>query len=89
MPPRKAGAVVAALALLLASCVWQTGEPPMLSVGEALDLASRGQAVLVDVRSADAYVRGHLPGAVNLPFPDVVGHAAELRRMRLPILYCG
>jgi rhodanese-related sulfurtransferase len=89
VPPRKAGAAVAALALLLASCVWRTGEPEMLSVAEALDLTAGGQAVLVDVRSADAYVRGHLPGAVNLPFPDVVGHAAELRRMRLPILYCG
>ncbi len=90
MTPRRARAA-AFFALLLASCVVrrESAGDAMLPVAEALDLVARGQAVFVDVRGADAYARGHLPGAVNVPFPDVVGRAAELRRMRLPILYCG
>ena len=88
-PIARAGAVV--LALVLAGCVLG-GRPEgggFLSLAEALDLAGRNQAVVVDVRSAEAYARGHIPGAVNVPFPDVTGRTAELRRMRLPIFYCG
>ncbi|MFN8095063.1 MAG: rhodanese-like domain-containing protein [Vicinamibacteria bacterium] len=78
------------VALALTACVVpQSGAPAVLSVAEALDLAGRNQAVFVDVRSAEAYARGHIPGAVNVPFPDVTGRTAELRRMRLPIFYCG
>lgn len=32
--------------------------------------AGSGNAVLLDARSADAFARGHLKGAVNLPFTD-------------------
>jgi hypothetical protein len=32
--------------------------------------ARSGEAILLDARSADAYARGHLAGAVNLPFTD-------------------
>ena len=79
-----------AVALALTACVVpQSGAPAVLSVAEAVDLAARHRAVLVDVRDADAYARGHVPGAVNVPFPDVAGRVAELRRMALPILYCG
>jgi phage shock protein E len=80
----------AALALLLSACVvGRQAEPAMLPVAEALDLAARRQAVFVDVRSAEAYARGHVPGALNIPAPDVLGRVAELRRISLPILYCG
>lgn len=32
--------------------------------------AKAGEALLLDARSADAFARGHLKGAVNLPFTD-------------------
>ncbi len=32
-------------------------------------------AILLDARSADAYARGHLAGAVNLPFTDFTAEA--------------
>lgn len=32
--------------------------------------ARSGNAVLLDARSADAYAKGHLKGAINLPFTD-------------------
>lgn len=54
--------------------------------------AVRREALLLDARSADAFARGHLKGAVNLPFTDftdqalarVVGHD----RNRPIYIYC-
>lgn len=34
-----------------------------------------GDAILLDARSADAFARGHLKGAVNLPFTDFTDEA--------------
>lgn len=42
------------------------------------DFAERARArgaVLLDARSADAFARGHLEGAVNLPFTDFTAEA--------------
>lgn len=85
---------MAALATLaLSACVVQPGGPgrdaATLSLDEALARVSHRQAVLVDVRPADAYARGHVPGAANVPFDEILARAAELRRMPQPILYCG
>ena len=33
-------------------------------------LAAQGDTLVLDTRSADAYARGHIDGAVNLPFSD-------------------
>lgn len=37
--------------------------------------AGRREALLLDARSADAFARGHLKGAVNLPFTDFTDEA--------------
>lgn len=34
---------------------------------------------LIDVREADEYEAGHVPGAVNLPLSELVGRYAELK----------
>ncbi|MBR4661166.1 MAG: S-layer homology domain-containing protein [Clostridia bacterium] len=34
--------------------------------------------VLVDVRSAEEYAKGHLPGAVNVPYLEIASHARDL-----------
>ena len=36
------------------------------------------RAVLVDVRSAEEYAAGHLPGAINVPYLEIASHAREL-----------
>ena len=41
-----------------------------LGWAEFAKAASRDDAILLDARSADAFARGHLQGAVNLPFTD-------------------
>ncbi len=86
-------ACLASLVTVPGCVVWPQGAGPAATpvpLAEALALRDRGEAVLVDVRSREAYAEGHLPGSVNIPASQVEERAAEIRRMgRLPILYCG
>lgn len=83
-----------AVALSLAGCVvWPEGSGPgakAMSLGDALKLRDGGDAVLIDVRSPEAYAAGHIPGALNIASHEIVRQASAIRKMnRLPILYCG
>jgi rhodanese-related sulfurtransferase len=45
--------------------------------------------VVLDVRGADAYRAGHIPGAVLVPLETVAGRAAEYAKVAKPIVtYC-
>lgn len=52
----------------------------------------QGQPVnIVDVRAADDYAEGHIPGAVNLPkdqWHDEKMPKARLRKDKINVLYC-
>ena len=49
----------------------------------------RDDFVLIDTRSRDAYRRGHLPGAISLPHPEIDPHsAAALPAGKLLVTYC-
>ena len=77
----------------LGCVIWPQGAGPdtaAVPLAEALQRQDRGEAVLIDVRSREAYAAGHVPGALNIASSEIEGRAAEIRRMgRLPILYCG
>jgi rhodanese-related sulfurtransferase len=51
-------------------------------------LAGNG-AELVDVRDADEFVAGHIPGAINLPLNPIRQRLGELPRDREVWPYCG
>lgn len=63
---------------------------PMIS-GETLDgWLDRGEDfVLIDLRSGEEYSRGHLKGAVNIPFGDLPARYGELPREKVLVFYCG
>lgn len=46
----------------------------------------QGTYILIDVRSAQAYAFGTIPGAVSMP--DILDHMAELPVGRTPVLFC-
>ncbi|MGH9934738.1 MAG: rhodanese-like domain-containing protein [Blastocatellia bacterium] len=51
-------------------------------------LAAR-QAVVIDVRPAEEYRQGHIPGAINLPMPQIeAGNYPGLPRDKRLISYC-
>lgn len=47
-----------------------------------------GQIVLLDVRPANEFAAGHLPGARSLPLAHLASHLAELPRDRPIVVYC-
>ena len=56
---------------------------------EAAMLVQSGDAILVDVRSKDAFVAGHIKGAVSIPYADLSARArTELPLTRWVIPYC-
>jgi 3-mercaptopyruvate sulfurtransferase SseA len=54
------------------------------------DLWKKGEVVVIDVRSQDAYQGGHIPGALSMPEDTLNAAAAEkLKRLGKPIAtYC-
>jgi rhodanese-related sulfurtransferase len=61
-----------------------------ISAEELLALIESGHApLIVDVRTQSEYDSGHVPGAVHIPFYDILAHRSELAASSAPlILYC-
>jgi phage shock protein E len=61
-----------------------------VSMAEFKKLYSANEVVVVDVRSQDAYLGGHIPGALSIPEETINGPVAEkLKKMGKPIAtYC-
>ena len=71
--------------------VEQVREQRLVSLGQFQRMAGEPNTVILDARSADAYARGHIQGAVNLPFTDFTDQslARVLRDPNVRILiYC-
>jgi hypothetical protein len=61
---------------------------PRVTVGDARAAHELQQAVFVDVRSADQYAQGHIPGALSIPLSELEGRLNELSKDRRIITYC-
>ena len=49
----------------------------------------RNGFLLLDVRGADEFEQGHIPGAMNIPLPELRARLTELPQERSIRLYCG
>lgn len=67
-----------------------TSSPKLrISWDEFRKLQETGKLAIVDVRDAEAFKAGHIPGARLIPFDKVDERAAELKKLKVPIvLYC-
>ena len=63
---------------------------PLVSVAEVRDLlASRADALVIDAREPESYARGHVPGAVNIPYGNWLEEGLPLPpRDRDLVVYC-
>jgi rhodanese-related sulfurtransferase len=63
---------------------------PLVSQDAFLALPKSGDKapLVVDVRSPDEYVAGHVPGAVNIPHDQIASRLAEVPKDRDVVLYC-
>ncbi len=60
-----------------------------ISVEDFKQLQAKGDVLILDVRDAESYRNGHLPGAVLMPLDTVESRAAALRSEKRPIVtYC-
>jgi rhodanese-related sulfurtransferase/DNA-binding transcriptional ArsR family regulator len=59
-----------------------------LSADELRECLAGGDVVVLDVRPAEEYQAGHLPGAVLIPLDELPGRLEELPRDRPIVAYC-
>jgi rhodanese-related sulfurtransferase len=70
--------------------LWRRDEPRVPGIDAAeleRELASGRRPVLVDVRSAEQFAEGHLPGALHLPLESLMASAASLDRSAPTVVY--
>lgn len=63
---------------------------PRVSVEDAKAALDGGEAIVVDVRSADDYAASHIVGAINIPLTDLESNPANLNldKNQWIITYC-
>jgi NADPH-dependent 2,4-dienoyl-CoA reductase/sulfur reductase-like enzyme/rhodanese-related sulfurtransferase len=64
------------------------GEHPQIDVESILDSPSGREPFLLDVRTPEEFVEGHIPGAVNIPVDELRDRLAEIPRDREIAAYC-
>ncbi|MBI1942357.1 MAG: metalloregulator ArsR/SmtB family transcription factor [Betaproteobacteria bacterium] len=55
---------------------------------ELLERVKKGLVVVLDVRPAQEYAAGHLPGAINIPVEQLENRLANLPRRKEIVAYC-
>ena len=75
------------LGLLLSAAAWGHDTIPDISPES---LHSNGfDGLILDVRSAEEFAEGHVPGALNVPHSRITSHLATLGSIQQPVLvYC-
>ncbi|WP_266031525.1 ArsR/SmtB family transcription factor [Brucella intermedia] len=73
---------------LAADPVNSSGRHDSISRAELLDRLRTGGTTLLDVRSAEEYALGHLPGALNIPTEELERRLSELPPSHEIVAYC-
>jgi 3-mercaptopyruvate sulfurtransferase SseA len=55
---------------------------------EAIKMVKQKKAVWVDVREADQFAQGHIPGAINIPLSKLPNRWRDLPPKKFLITYC-
>ena len=65
-------------------------EVPRVPLDVAKAAIDTGEAIVVDVRSVDAYQASHIPGAISIPLADIEANPAGLKvdKNQWIITYC-
>jgi phage shock protein E len=73
-----------------ASALLQAEYLAELSQEEALSKIQSHQISVIDVRSADEFQQGHIPGAINIPHNEIEDRANEIKQLKEKpvLLYC-
>lgn len=55
---------------------------------ELLERAKKGLVTVLDVRPAEEFAAGHLPGAINVPLEKLESHLSKLPKRKEVVAYC-
>jgi predicted sulfurtransferase len=55
---------------------------------ELAEMLNRGEAIVLDVRDVDAYLAGHIEGALHIPLSYIPGEVPYLKRGKRIVTYC-
>lgn len=64
------------------------GDTEAVSREELLDRVHSGRATVIDVRPAEEFAAGHIPGAVSIPLNELADRLAELPADQEIVAYC-
>jgi ArsR family transcriptional regulator len=79
------------LALPMVGLARQGGDSsvPRISQADFKKALAAGEVLVLDVRDAQSYAMGHIPGAINVPLSDLQKKAPELKAAKKTIVaYC-
>ena len=77
-------------AMLLWPLVRRSSGGPWVNTLEATQLMNRSDALVIDLRSTDEFVKGHVLGARNVPLGDLERRAPELDKNKAkPVIVYG
>ena len=79
---------VAEVDRLLRTWLAHRDEMEPVRASEVLERAKRGLVTVLDVRPAEEYAAGHLPGAINVPIGKLESYLSKLPRRKEVIAYC-
>jgi rhodanese-related sulfurtransferase len=73
----------------LLSPLFARGGGNQVNPGQATLLINREDAMIVDVREADEFARGHLPEAKNIPLAKIGERIGEIEKFKdKPVIVC-
>jgi phage shock protein E len=64
------------------------GAQQRLSSQELEKLLNLEEAILIDVRTADEFATGAIPGALNIPYDELAGNLPTTNRDEQIVVYC-
>ena len=79
---------VAEVERLLRTWLAHRDELEPVAPAELIDRAKLGLVTVLDVRPAEEYAAGHLPGAINLPIDRLESQWATLPKRKETVAYC-
>ncbi|HLW14821.1 MAG TPA: rhodanese-like domain-containing protein [Flavobacteriaceae bacterium] len=44
--------------------------------------------IIIDVRTREEFMGGHVAGSKNIPLLEILEHEEELKKMKQPIIFC-
>lgn len=66
----------------------ETANVPRIEQEDLLNHFKAGDVTIIDVRDADSYMAGHIPGALHIPLARVEGEVPYLPKSKPIVTYC-